>query len=686
MRNNTSLNKIPISLALCSPLILGFPAEAVERISALSEDIEYSGRWNTVSGNSKGTSWGNTARLKFSNSSQISVDLQSSGSIEYKYSLYPVGFTGKIEKTDLPSGTGVIALQSSVTQDTLLDPSTTYMLKLHRTSEASFGQTTLKGFIGDDGIEIKPINDGERIKIEVIGDSITAAWKVDNPDGQSSGAVQYENTLHSYGALLAKMFQTDQWSIIAKSGIGVTPNAGDSITMDQQFTYNNFQWSQPTGTAVNWNFSSWQPDIVVLFLGTNDVALTSFNSTNFKSGYRRMLNTIRSNYPNAYIVSLTTLVETITWADPNYTQVKQDIKQVASEFTNIMVVDPGTKEDPWLIPLNAPEGDYAGDLTHPALSGQQKLATKLCEQMKRNNSVQGILAEHGAGNVNCSLDPIQELSWSSEPSVTDVTVNSASASWLASVDTGPVITYSYRLQQSPDMELVAQGVGSSAVFSALAEDTQYRLTVTASANDYPDLVGTETFRTASTQSASLNWEQRPVISNISENGALASWQAEVVHGEGIISYHYQLLDSSGQMVDEGSGNSKLFTGLGASTQYQLQVTASVEGLSSLTDTEIFTTKATPTEDQWDPTKIYHQGDQASYQGVVYTARWWTQNNQPDISYVWEGPAPEPGSAWDPTRVYLQSEIVSYQGNRYEAKWWTRGTSQLHPQARDHGNY
>ena len=39
--------------------------------------------------------------------------------------------------------------------------------------------------------------------------------------------------------------------------------------------------------------------------------------------------------------------------------------------------------------------------------------------------------------------------------------------------------------------------------------------------------------------------------------------------------------------------------------------------------------------QWDVTTVYYGGDQASYNNIVYTAKWWTKGSKPDTSNEWK---------------------------------------------------
>jgi chitodextrinase len=64
----------------------------------------------------------------------------------------------------------------------------------------------------------------------------------------------------------------------------------------------------------------------------------------------------------------------------------------------------------------------------------------------------------------------------------------------------------------------------------------------------------------------------------------------------------------------------------------------------------------------------------SYQGSVWQALWWTQNQKPGDPW---GPwmematAPDGTARWTPSRVFTAGDTVVYQGKKYVAQWWTR---------------
>jgi chitinase len=90
---------------------------------------------------------------------------------------------------------------------------------------------------------------------------------------------------------------------------------------------------------------------------------------------------------------------------------------------------------------------------------------------------------------------------------------------------------------------------------------------------------------------------------------------------------------------------------------------------------------------WVSTTAYVGGQQVSYNGHLWTAKWWTQGDIPgnNSQGVWTDngacgggttPTPTPtGScpaAWNSASVYVAGNTVSYGGHMWTAKWWTQG--------------
>ena len=83
--------------------------------------------------------------------------------------------------------------------------------------------------------------------------------------------------------------------------------------------------------------------------------------------------------------------------------------------------------------------------------------------------------------------------------------------------------------------------------------------------------------------------------------------------------------------------------------------------------------------KWSTNKVYLGGDKVKYNGNYYKAKWWTLGEVPGKSAVWEliknNESEIPDSStneWSTSKVYLGGDTVKYNGNYYKAKWWTQG--------------
>ncbi|EGU30839.1 glycosyl hydrolase family 18 protein [Vibrio scophthalmi] len=80
----------------------------------------------------------------------------------------------------------------------------------------------------------------------------------------------------------------------------------------------------------------------------------------------------------------------------------------------------------------------------------------------------------------------------------------------------------------------------------------------------------------------------------------------------------------------------------------------------------------PSGNTWNKDQVYVGGDTVIYNGVTYTAKWWTQGDVPGASDVWQEKDDGSLKAWSPTKAYNGGDKAIYQGVTYKAKWWTKG--------------
>ena len=168
-------------------------------------------------------------------------------------------------------------------------------LELYRRTEGSFGATTVLGFDLEGELLAPP---PVQRRIEIIGDSITAGYGNEGV-APCSFSAETENHYLTYGALAARALGAEL-STIAWSGKGVVYNFADDVFEPLPQVYDRLLAAEPTA----WDFS-WQPDVVVINLGTNDFSTGNDPPEGvFVPAYVELLAHLRAVYPDAFILAV----------------------------------------------------------------------------------------------------------------------------------------------------------------------------------------------------------------------------------------------------------------------------------------------------------------------------------------------------------------------------------------------
>ncbi len=172
-------------------------------------------------------------------------------------------------------------------------PAGEHTVELYRRTEGSFGPTTILGveLVGE-LLAPPPV----QRRIEIIGDSITCGYGNEGTDPCNFSA-ETENHYLTYGALTARMFGAEI-STVAWSGKGVVNNFDNDVFEPLPQIYDRLLATDPGA----WNFE-WQPDVVVINLGTNDFSTGGDPPENvFVPAYVAFLQHLRDVYPDAFIL------------------------------------------------------------------------------------------------------------------------------------------------------------------------------------------------------------------------------------------------------------------------------------------------------------------------------------------------------------------------------------------------
>jgi len=150
-------------------------------------------------------------------------------------------------------------------------------------------------FLGFKCEKLLPVSEPKH-KIEFIGDSITCGSGIDESVVKCDKGQWYDqhNAYLSYGPLVARELNA-QWHITAVSGIGLIHSCCNmNILMPQVFDKVDLR-----DDSLKWIFSKYTPDVVTICLGQND---GKQDSTAFCSAYVAFVNRIRTYYPKADII------------------------------------------------------------------------------------------------------------------------------------------------------------------------------------------------------------------------------------------------------------------------------------------------------------------------------------------------------------------------------------------------
>ena len=154
-------------------------------------------------------------------------------------------------------------------------------------------------FVGLRCKALLPLPAKPKRKIEFIGNSITCGTGSDQSDIPCGKGVWQDqhNAYLSYGPTIARQLNA-QWSLSAVSGIGLIHSCcGMEILMPPVFDKIDLR-----GDSIKWNFKNYQPDVITVCLGQNDGVQ---DSVTFCSAYVKFIHSLRSHYPAAQIILLT---------------------------------------------------------------------------------------------------------------------------------------------------------------------------------------------------------------------------------------------------------------------------------------------------------------------------------------------------------------------------------------------
>ena len=171
------------------------------------------------------------------------------------------------------------------------------------------------GFVLDEGRSLSEMPAAPTRKIEFIGNSITCGYGNEGIDRFQNFEYETENHFYSFASITARNLGAQHW-VVARSGMGAYRNYNGPKTGNPesnilaQYEYTGYAWKpelrqEPTFLSERWDFNRYQPDLICINLGTNDLSTPNYDLNLLKQNYQKLLKMVRQHNPKAKIVFLT---------------------------------------------------------------------------------------------------------------------------------------------------------------------------------------------------------------------------------------------------------------------------------------------------------------------------------------------------------------------------------------------
>jgi lysophospholipase L1-like esterase len=165
-----------------------------------------------------------------------------------------------------------------------------HTVQIVKCTESFVGTTQILGFELPHGSRILEQTPPAR-RIEVIGDSISAGYGNEAASEKEHFSPATENAYRTYGAIAARALNAD-YSCLAWSGRKMWPDNTLPEIYDRAL---------PLDAGSTWDFSKWQPDVVLINLATNDFGKGPPDEKGWTGAYKEFIARVRKNYPQAHI-------------------------------------------------------------------------------------------------------------------------------------------------------------------------------------------------------------------------------------------------------------------------------------------------------------------------------------------------------------------------------------------------
>ena len=160
------------------------------------------------------------------------------------------------------------------------------------------------GFVLDEGAHLLPPPALPERMIEFIGNSITCGYGNESTVASDPFEYETENHYFTYAQLTTRALQAQAY-VVARSGIGVYRSyGGPKEGTPENVMTTEYEYTNLYDHSERWDFNRYQPQLVCINLGTNDLSTNNYDVTLLKAAYKKLLKQVRQHNPNAKIVFL----------------------------------------------------------------------------------------------------------------------------------------------------------------------------------------------------------------------------------------------------------------------------------------------------------------------------------------------------------------------------------------------
>ncbi len=349
--------------ATCNTLASELPI----KITAYDPSIHYIGRFDTRDKDGPICNWSacsSTIRFK---ATSIALDLTESGGSAKGVSgvnQWQIILDGQPIRTLTPKqGRHIYEIARDI-------PSGDHQLEVFRRTESALGVAQFGGFQLSAGGQALAPNPFKR-RIEVIGDSISCGYGNEAQSATEPFSAETENAHNTYGAIAARQLNAEYVSI-CWTGMKVLGDPG----LDKLYAPTTSK--DPKDGS---DFSTTQPQAVLINLGTNDFNASNPDEKQWKETYKALIFRVRNLFPNAMIYLSSSPMLTDYWP------IDQKARTTHTRYVRNIVLELNQAGDQKIAFINfeaQKESDGIGADWHPNVKTHQIMANTWVESLKHD--------------------------------------------------------------------------------------------------------------------------------------------------------------------------------------------------------------------------------------------------------------------------------------------------------------